>query len=102
MKKFYLLICLSFVVLNSWGQLLQEPFNYTPHATQGLAAQSGGVWTIVNTGDSILVTNGSLSYPGLAASSGNKVAFDGSGTDYYRTFASQTTGSVYASFILNI
>jgi hypothetical protein len=49
-----------------------------------------------------LVDATSLTYAGLAASAGNKVKFDGSGTDYYTNFASQTTGSVYRSFILNV
>jgi hypothetical protein len=102
MKKFYLLLCLGFLTMKSFGQLVYEPFNYTAHATQGLAAQSSSVWLIVNTGDSILVNAGSLSYSGLPASTGNKVKFDGAGTDYYRVFAPQTSGKVYYSFILNL
>ncbi|MBL7738520.1 MAG: fibronectin type III domain-containing protein [Chitinophagaceae bacterium] len=101
MKKIFLLMCVSFLVMSSRGQLLYEPFNYTPHATSGLSAQSGVNWLTVNTGDSILVTSGNLSYPGLAASAGNKVSFAGAGTDYYRLFTAQTAGTVYFSFILN-
>ena len=88
--------------LHGWSQLFTEPFNYTPHATLGLETQSGLIWTRVNGGDSILVTAGSLTYPGLAASSGNKVAFDGTGSDNYATFTTQSSGSVYCSFILNV
>ena len=105
MKKIYFFIILFTVSLSGWSQLLVEPFNYTPHATLGLSAQSqagSSPWFIINTGDSILVSAGSLSYSGLAASTGNKVIFDGSGTDYYTNFTSQTTGSVYRSFILNV
>lgn len=102
MKKIYLLLCLFVFVLNSQGQLLYEPFSYTSSTTSGLSAQSAGAWSIINTGDSILVDNASLSYTGLSASAGNKVKFDGSGTDYYRQFTSQLSGSVYASFILNV
>ena len=101
MKKFYFLVCFSFMVVNSWAQLLTEPFNYTPDPINGLNLQSGGVWLRVNTGDSILVTSNSLNYPGLAASTGNKVSFEGTGSDNFRDFASQTSGSVYTSFILN-
>ena len=89
------------MVVNSWAQLLTEPFNYTPDPINGLNLQSGGVWLRVNTGDSILVTSNSLNYPGLAASTGNKVSFEGTGSDNFRDFASQTSGSVYTSFILN-
>lgn len=102
MKKIYLLSCLFFVMMKSNGQLMYEPFNYTPDAVMGLNIQSGGLWLTVNTGDSILVAAGNLSYPGLPASTGNKVKFDANGTDYYRDFTSQTTGSVYRSFILNV
>jgi len=105
MKKCYLVIALFGLSFNGMSQLLTEPFNYTPDAVQGLAAQSAAgasPWFIINTGDSILVDATSLTYAGLAASTGNKVKFDGSGTDYYTNFTSQTTGSVYRSFILNV
>ncbi len=105
MKKLYFIITLLAFSLSGWSQLLTEPFNYTPHATSGLSAQSqagSNPWAIINTGDSILVDATSLTYPGLAASTGNKVKYDGSGTDYYTNFTSQTSGSVYYSFILNV
>ncbi len=104
MKKFYLLVCLSFVVVSSWGQLLYEPFNYTPDALNGVAQQSGGVWVRINGGDSMLVAAGNLSYPGLAASAGNKVTYDGAGSDNYRTvtLTPVTAGTTYLSFILNV
>ncbi|HMT75968.1 MAG TPA: hypothetical protein PKA77_17980, partial [Chitinophagaceae bacterium] len=103
MKKLFSFLIVFMLVLGSRAQLLlHEPFNYTPDPVLGLAAQSGGNWMIVNTGDSILVDNGSLSYSGLAASSGNKIKFDNAGTDYYRIFSNQTSGTVYGSFILNV
>lgn len=85
-----------------WGQILTESFNYTANATDGLAKQSGGVWKKLNTGDSILVVTGNLSYTGFPTSSGNSVSFGGAGTDYYTSFSSQTSGTVYMSFLLNI
>jgi hypothetical protein len=105
MKKLYFIIALLAVSLSSRSQLLTEQFSYTPDAVLGLSAQSqsgSNPWSIINTGDSILVDAGSLTYAGLATSAGNKVKFDGSGTDYYTNFASQTTGSIYRSFILNV
>ena len=102
MKKFYLLICMGLVAMNSWGQLLYEPFDYTPDAVNGIAQQSGGVWVRINSGDSVLVTSGNLSYSGLPASTGNKISYDGTGSDNYRAFTAQTTGTVYYSFILNV
>ena len=103
MRKICLLFALTFIVFNATAQLLlHEPFDYTPSTTSGLSAQSGAAWLTVNTGDSILVDAGSLTYAGLPASTGNKVKYDSSGTDYYRVFSSQTTGTVYSSFILNV
>ena len=105
MKKIYFLIIFFTASLGGWSQLLTEQFPYTPDPVLGLSAQSqsgSSPWSIINTGDSILVDATSLTYPGLAASAGNKVKFDGAGTDYYTNFTSQTTGSVYRSFILNV
>ena len=105
MKKFYFIIILLAVSFSGFSQLLTEQFNYTPDAVLGLSAQSqsgSNPWSTINTGDSILVDATSLTYAGLAASAGNKVKFDGSGTDYYTNFAAQTTGSIYRSFILNV
>ncbi len=102
MRKLFLLVCLGFFMANSHGQLLYEPFNYTPDAVNGIAQQSGGLWVRINSGDSVLVTSGSLTYTGLPASTGNKISFDGSGSDNYRVFGAQTTGTVYYSFILNV
>lgn len=103
MKKILLLIGLTTVLLNSQGQFSHEPFSYTPDPTNGIYTQSSGSWVRINTGDSILVTSGSLSYPGLPVSTGNKIAFDGTGSDNYRIFGTAiTSGSVYYSFILNL
>lgn len=68
----------------------------------GLWTQSSQAWLRLNSGDSVLVDAGSLNYTGLATSTGNKVKFDGGGSDYYTTFTSQTSGTVYSSFLLNV
>lgn len=104
MKKIFtlLLLFIALAVSNSNAQLLSEPFNYTPHATEGLSAQSNGAWLRINTGDSILVEAGNLTYAGLATSTGNRITYGGAGTDYYTTFTNQTTGTVYFSFLLNV
>lgn len=103
MKKIFTLLSLLFVFAFSKGQLIvNESFNYTPNATMGLAAQSGGAWTIINTGDSVLVETGNLSYTGLTPSVGNRITYGYAGTDYYRAFTSQTAGKVYYSILLNV
>ncbi|MCD9853451.1 T9SS type A sorting domain-containing protein [Epilithonimonas sp. JDS] len=75
-----------------------DPISYT--AGTALQTQSG--WTSLNAGDDLAVTAGSLSYSGLAASAGNKVAFDGAGIDAAKAFTQQTSGTVYYSFLLNV
>ena len=79
------------------SELLYEPFNYligdslVPHN-----------WLGVNSGDQVFVTAGSLNYPNLAASIGEKISFNGIGRDFQRTFTSQTAGTVYYSFIMQV
>ena len=103
MKKYFFFILLILSMGSVKGQLLlHEPFNYTPDPVLGLWTQSTQAWLRLNTGDSVLVDAGNLSFTGLASSTGNKVKFDGSGADYYTTFVSQTSGTVYSSFILNV
>lgn len=103
MKKYFFLILLLLSMGSAKAQLLlHETFNYTPDPVLGLWTQSSQAWLRLNSGDSVLVDAGSLTYSGLAASAGNKVKFDGGGSDYYTTFASQTAGTIYSSFILNV
>lgn len=102
MKKIFTLLAILFCFTTLNAQLLHEPFGYTPDPTLGLAAQSAGVWQRVNSGDSILVEAGNLSYTGLPTSTGNRITFGGSGTDYYTSFANQTAGTIYYSFLLNV
>lgn len=102
MKKIFTLLAVLFCFTTLNAQLLHEPFAYTADPVQGLAAQSGGAWQRVNTGDSILVEAGNLTYTGLPSSTGNRITYGGSGTDYYTSFANQTAGTIYYSFLLNV
>ena len=76
-----------------------EGFDYTVGDALGVQATN---WTNLNSGDSVLVTSGSLSYNGLLSSTGNKVSFNGGGFDPYLTFEEVTSGPVYASFIFKV
>lgn len=101
--KNYLFLCFGLSIANLFAQpLMYEPFSYVPSNVSGLFVQSNAVWKNVNTGDSIFVTANSLSFAGLVASQGEKIAFDGAGVDNYRNFTTQTTGETYASCILNV
>jgi hypothetical protein len=75
-----------------------DGFNYT--VGQNLGAQTS--WQSLNTGDSLLVSAGSLTYTGFAASTGNKIAYDGAGVDAAKKFDSLTTGTAYYSYLLNV
>ena len=101
--KRILLVLISFTITYANAQLIfHEPFNYLPSPTNGLASQSSGAWIKINTQDSILISSGSLDYASLAVSSVNKVIFDGAGSDNYKSFSTQTSGTTYASFIINV
>ena len=101
-KSFVLAFTLVFFTsINVWGQTalpLYEAIDYTSGV--GLQTQTG--WTALNTGDDLLISTGSLSYSGLQESAGNKVTFDGLGIDAVTTYTDQLTGTVYASFLLNV
>ncbi len=84
---------------------LYEPFSYSNGNLTGNSI-AGGTWTQTgnNTVNPVQVSAGSLSYAGLPASQGGKVTllngtgFEDTGLD----IAGQNSGSVYASFILNV
>ncbi|WP_397445137.1 T9SS type A sorting domain-containing protein [Polaribacter sp. R77954] len=83
---------------NCVGLPIEETFDYT--GSEALSAQSS--WLSLNSGDDIVVADGSLSYEGLKSSVGNSITFDGSGAESYTTFADITSGIVYASFLLKV
>ncbi len=83
---------------NCVGFPIEETFDYT--VGEALSAQSN--WMSANSGDDIIIADGSLSYTGLKSSVGNSVTFDGIGIENYTTFADVTAGTVYASFLLKV
>ena len=85
----------------AWAQVTlphYDGFNYPAGSTLG----GQGTWVNNNTGDSILVAAGSLSYTGFPASAGNKVTFDGAGVDPTKEFTLTSTGTVYYSYLLRV
>lgn len=101
MRKITLL--LSFIACVAFTQaqsLLVENFDYTP-ATDLLGQ---GSWALTATAASpnIQVTASSITYPAYPGSGvGNEVTLT-NGQDLNKAFAPQTTGSVYASFLVNV
>lgn len=83
-----------------------KPINTIPFADSfpyaagsSLGAQES--WSNVNSGDNILAVSGSLSYPNWS-SSGNSVTFTGAGIDCFSPFTPITSGTLYASFMINV
>jgi len=77
--------------------LFSEAFNYTP----GTALSGNGPWT---TGSSpgLTIGSGNLTYPGLADQGGNDlVIVNGTATSGIATYANQTAGQVYYSFLFD-
>ncbi|MGB0878982.1 MAG: hypothetical protein ACPGTO_00260, partial [Polaribacter sp.] len=75
-----------------------EHFDYTDASNLG----DQSAWTMLNSGDEMLVAAGNLDYTGLEASTGNMITFDGSGSETYTDFSDVTSGTVYASFLLKV
>ena len=105
MKKSYLLILFSFLLIPFFatnGQIFVENFDYpvgdslTQH---GWISHSGSDFAM-------FVVNGSLSYTGYPSSGiGNSTIVDcggGSRQDVHYDFTSVSSGSIYASFLVNI
>jgi hypothetical protein len=100
LKTFMLLAFFAFGQLG-FGQVTlphYEGLNYT--APGNLQTQTG--WTLLNSGDNLVITSGNLNYSGLPLPTGNKLVFDAAGIDTAKLFTQQTSGTVYYSFLLNV
>lgn len=75
----------------------KESFPYATDASLG--AQES--WTNINSGDNILAVAGGLTYPNYN-SGGEAVSFSGSGIDCFAPFTATTSGTLYASFMINV
>lgn len=101
MKKIYTLF--SFIatsILMAQAPLLVEQFNYT--AGSDLAANGWNVHS--GTAAPILVSSAGLSFTGYSASGvGNAALVNNTGIDVNKPFSANVeTGSVYASFLVNV
>jgi hypothetical protein len=101
-RRLFVMVAL-FALLNpaAWAQVTlphYDGFNYPAGSTLG----GQGTWVNNNTGDSVQVVAGSLSYPGFPASTGNKVTFDGTGVDPTKRFDSTASGTIYYSYLFKV
>lgn len=77
-----------------------ENFEYTPATTL-----SSNCWTVHSAGaNPITISAGTINFPGyLSSGVGNEISLlTGAGEDLNRTFTAQTSGIVYASFLVNV
>lgn len=100
-KQFLLVVALFTVFANvGWGQLLNENFSYTlgtALTANGWTAHSGGTTNLIIVGAS------TITYPGyLSSGTGLETSLATSGQDVNKTFTQQTSGTVYASCLVNI
>jgi hypothetical protein len=75
----------------------KDAFAYATGASLG--AQES--WTNINSGDNILAVAGGLVYPNYN-SGGEAVSFSGAGIDCFSPFTATTSGTLYASFMINV
>jgi len=96
-----LIFSLSVGVQNTWAQIITpEEFNYNTGDTLGSYA-----WISFSGGpiNPIAVTLSGLSYTNYASSNIGKAAqLKANGSDYYKATTLVTSGSVYASFMVNV
>jgi hypothetical protein len=83
--------------------LFSEAFDYT--AGTGLSGKinpgNSTAWSTA--GATLSITNANLTYPGLADLGGNALSItNGSATSSINTFANQTSGQIYYSFLLDV
>lgn len=100
-RFFAIVVLFVLLSISGWAQVTlphYDGFNYT--AGSMLGGQGG--WLGINSGDTVYVAAGSLTYPGFPASIGNKITFSGSGQDQTKLFTTVTTGSVYYSYLLKV
>lgn len=94
--KRILLFTMLLLAVTSFGQIVDQ-FNYTGAlSTNGWTTHSG-------TAGQFQTASGTLTYPGLAASIGNKATYNaGNSEDINLTLGTTITGTGYYSFLLNL
>lgn len=101
MKRILFTLLVFIYLQNVSAQLLlKENFEYTPGTA--LELQPTWDWMSSQAIAPIMVESGAYTYTDYPAGTGNKVVVGASGEDLYRTFPRQTSGSIYASFLVNV
>ncbi|VBB46811.1 conserved exported hypothetical protein [uncultured Paludibacter sp.] len=100
MKKFYVFFFVCICSFNiSHSQLLSEDFDYT---ADDLLTDHGWNLTGTSTANPIVVTSPGLTFNDYIGSGiGNAAGVNNTGQDLNKLFGAVTSGSVYASFLVN-
>ncbi|MGA2789067.1 MAG: PEP-CTERM sorting domain-containing protein [Verrucomicrobiota bacterium] len=103
MKRIYLVFvgvgCMLFQSAQA-TLLFSEAFNYNTGNLTGNVNPGSSTWTTGNSAFSVV--SGNLTYTGLADLGGNELQIaNGSATSTYITYANQTSGQIYYSFLFN-
>ena len=95
-----ILVLVLFTGVCNAQTIFEENFNYTV----GTMLNANG-WTTAlpaSTVNQLLVTSPGLTLTGYPPAVGNATTLATTGEDVYRTFTTQTSGSVYLSFLMNV
>lgn len=99
MKKLLMLVLLVMVAFKSQATLLlEEHFNYATTNLTGNAPAIGGVWG--GSGATVIQGTNLAAPSGFPASSGNSYKFGASGAAQTNMFATQNSGTVYISYLI--
>jgi len=102
-------VTLAATVICAWASssygtvLFSEAFNYTAPSSLGTSVNPGNstAWNGGNSG--LTIGSGNLTYAGLADQGGNELSIsNATAGSSVNTFANQTSGQVYYSFLLNV
>ena len=77
------------------------PFSDSFPYTVGNSLNNEQKWSILNTGDNIVVATGNLNYTGIT-STGNSISFGGSGAESKTLFTNTTTGRINARMLISV
>jgi hypothetical protein len=77
------------------------PFSDSFPYSVGNSLNNEQKWSILNTGDNIVVATGNLNYTGIT-STGNSISFGGSGAESKTLFTNTTTGSINARMLISV
>jgi hypothetical protein len=82
--------------------LFSEAFNYSPGALTGNVNPGNSIAWSSGSASGFTIASGNLTYTGLADQGGNELQIaNGASSSLFNTYANQTSGQIYYSFLFN-